>query len=113
MNEVVAHTSAAGDAFGGYNMSGFGGYTASTFWTRHMVLLKEGGLIVLDSITPTALEGGWLGGPRWQVAANCSANATAVPCRMEHSEDADWADLTGFGRTTTAWQRATGNKGKA
>eukprot|EP01046_Picozoa_sp_COSAG06_P103586 COSAG06_NODE_49762_length_323_cov_0.696429_2_plen_24_part_01 len=24
-----------------------------------MVLLKEGGLIVLDSITPTALDGGW------------------------------------------------------
>ena len=114
LNDVVAHTSAAGDAHGGYNMSGFGGYTASSFWTRHMVLLKEGGLIVLDSITPTALQGGWLGGPRWQMQMNCSANATAKPCQMEHGADgSDWADLSGFGRTTTAWQRATGNEGEA
>ena len=57
MQDVVAHTSAAGDAHGGYNMTDFGGFTYNSFWTRHMVLLKEGGLIVLDSITPTALDG--------------------------------------------------------
>ena len=60
MNDVVANTSDAGDSHGGYNMTDFGGYTYDTFWTRHMVLLKEGGLIVLNSVTPTALAGGWL-----------------------------------------------------
>ena len=79
-----------------------------------MVLLKEGGLIVLDSITPTALEGGWLGGPHWQVHTNCSLNATNQPCHVQRAADgADWADLAGFDRTTTQWQRATGNEGEA
>ena len=110
MNDVVADTSTGGDAHGGYNMSGFGGYTKDMTWTRHMVLLKEGALIVLDSITPTAQEGGWLGGPHWQVGTNCSSNATARPCTMKRSLDgSDWADLAGFGRTTTQWQRARGN----
>ena len=114
MQDVVAHTSDAGDAHGGYNMSGFGGYTGDTLWTRHMVLLREGALVVLDSITPTALDGGWLGGPRWQIATNCSSNSSAQPCRVQRGEDGeDWADLTGFGRTTTQWQRATGSESEA
>ena len=113
MNDVIANTSAAGDAHGGYNMTDFGGFTYNTFWTRHMVLLKEGGLIVLDSITPTALDGGWLGGPHWQFQGNCSTNATAKRCEIKptvgSSGDA-WADLTGFPTTTSTWQRASGNE---
>ena len=94
-------------------MSGFGGYTKDALWTRHMVLLKEGGLIVLDSITPSALEGGWLGGPRWQMTANCFKNITAQLCEMERGDDSlDWVDLTGFGRATNQWQRATGQQGE-
>jgi hypothetical protein len=111
MNDVVANTSAAGDSHGGYNMTDFGGFTYDTFWTRHMVLLKEGGLIVLDSITPTALDGGWLGGPHWQFVGNCSTNATAKRCEVKPSDGGDaWADLTGFPATTSTWQRATGNE---
>ena len=78
-----------------------------------MVLLKEGGLIVLDSITPSALEGGWLGGPHWQFEGNCSTNATAKRCEVRPAADgAAWADLTGFGTTTSTWERATGNEPK-
>jgi hypothetical protein len=119
MNDVVANTSAFGDSHGGFNMTDFGGFTYDTYWTRHMVLLREGGLIVLDSITPTALDGGWLGGPHWQFEANCSTNATAKRCQMSPSgsggggkadagEDA-WVDLSGFPTTTSTWERATGN----
>ena len=95
-------------------MTDFGGYTYDTFWTRHMVLLKEGGLIVLDSITPTALEGGWLGGPHWQFESNCSDNATAKRCEVKPALTGSdgggaWADLTGFGATTSTWERATGS----
>ena len=111
MNDVIANTSAHGDSHGGYNMTDFGGFTYDTYWTRHMVLLKEGGLIVLDSITPTALEGGWLGGPHWQFEGNCSTNATAKRCEVRPAADgAAWADLTGFGTTTSTWERATGNE---
>jgi hypothetical protein len=117
MNQVVAHTSPAGDSHGGYNMTDWGGYTYDSFWTRHMVLLKEGGLIVLDSVTPTALEGGWLGGPHWQFAGNCSTNATAKRCEVKPlsgtgSDGGSWADLTGFATTTSTWERATGNEPK-
>ena len=112
INDVAADTSAAGDAHGGYNMTDFGGYTYDTFWTRHMVLLKEGGLIVLDSITPTALAGGWLGGPHWQFEGNCSTNATNKRCEIKPTTDSSgssWADLSDFGTTTSSWERATGN----
>jgi hypothetical protein len=112
MNDVVANTSAAGDSHGGYNMTDFGGFTYDTFWTRHMVLLKEGGLIVLDSVTPTALEGGWLGGPHWQFEANCSTTAAAKRCEVKPATGGGggaWADLTGFRPTTSTWERATGN----
>ena len=43
--DIVAATSPAGDAHGGYNMSGFGGFSKDGLWTRHMVLLREGGLV--------------------------------------------------------------------
>lgn len=114
LNDVIANTSADGDSHGGYNMTDFGGFTYETFWTRHMVLLKEGGLIVLDSITPTALEGGWLGGPHWQFEGNCSTNATFKRCEILPSPSSSgagdaWADLTGFPTTASTWERATGN----
>ena len=69
---------------------------------------------------------------------NCSTNATDKPCKMEKGnanwlvqtespsanakvltltvlqadDGLDWADLTGFGRSTSQWQRATKNEGK-
>ena len=39
-----------------------------------MVLLKEGALIVLDSIQTSEQDGGWLGGPLWQM--NLASNRT-------------------------------------
>ena len=47
-----------------------------------MVLTKEGALIVLDSIETSEQEGGWLGGPLWQMnlASNCTACLATDNC---------------------------------
>ena len=55
------------DSGGGWSAAGYGGWTRETVWTRRMVLIEEGALIVLDSIQTSEQEGGWLGGPLWQM----------------------------------------------
>ena len=116
--QLSANTSAFGDSAGksechmsrsgGYNVTGFGGFTSDASWTRRMVLTKEGALVVLDAISPgasTQLKAGWVGLPIWQLNCNCSKNATPTVCApMAGKPDA--FDLKHFERTTDQWQRS-------
>merc|ERR1712224_1020592 len=75
-DQLAASANAQGDSHGGYRARAFGGFTADTEWTRHMVLLAEGALVVLDSLVPTGLGNGseWIVGTPWQLNfdSNCS-----------------------------------------
>ena len=121
--QLSANTSAFGDSAGksechmsrsgGYNVTGFGGFTSDASWTRRMVLTKEGALVVLDAISPgasTQLKAGWVGLPIWQLNCNCSKNATPTVCApMAGKPDA--FDLKHFERTTDQWQRSLAHDG--
>eukprot|EP01052_Picozoa_sp_SAG31_P024424 SAG31_NODE_2077_length_6501_cov_2.482037_3_plen_773_part_00 len=104
----------AGDAHGGYRATGFGGFTADTEWTRHMVLvggIGAGTLVVADSLVPHGLGNGseWLVGTPWQLNfdSNCSGTDNLTACQLATVQQGDWFDLTGFERTTTWHQRLT------
>ena len=73
-SNYTASNNAHNDSGGGWAAAGYGGWTRETVWTRRMVLLKEGALIVLDSIQTSEQDGGWLGGPLWQM--NLASNRT-------------------------------------
>ena len=66
---VTASNNAHNDSGGGWRTMGYGGWTRETEWTRHMVLTVEGALIVADSLKTSEMEGGWLGGPLWQIVS--------------------------------------------
>ncbi len=111
-----------GNAHGGYRARAFGGFTADTEWTRHMVLVGGAGagtLVVVDSIVPRGLGNGseWLVGTPWQLNfdSNCSNADNLAACTLATAQGGDdavgearnWFDLTGFERTTTWHQRLT------
>jgi hypothetical protein len=79
--ELVADTNDSGDAHGGYRASSYGGFTADTIWTRHMVLLAEGALVVADSLTPRGLGNGSL----WLVGTPCASQHSPfrLSCRLQ------------------------------
>ena len=114
------------DSGGGWAAAGYGGWTRETVWTRRMVLTAEGALVVLDKLDASEQDGGWLGGPLWQLnlASNCTGclrygNCTRgakgkVPtpaqCNLTAPEgpDDDWFDLRGFEITTQPIDRYRG-----
>ena len=118
----TASNNAHNDSGGGWAAAGYGGWTRETVWTRRMVLLKEGPLIVLDSIQTSEQDGGWLGGPLWQM--NLDSNRTRdepgkMPCAHVPSlraclsekhpvSEGDWFDLSGFSITTNQIARLRG-----
>ena len=123
-DNYTASTSPHNDSGGGWSAAGYGGWTRETQWTRRMVLTAEGALIVLDHLQTSEQEGGWLGGPLWQMnlASNCSfcehyGNCTGVPgaqprpnqCNLTKPEpEGDWFDLSGFEITTKPIDRFRG-----
>lgn len=92
------------DSHGGWNATSFGGWTRETSWTRHVTLLEDGVMVVLDSLQTSEQQGGWLGGPLWQMklASNCSGNVNVTVCNMSKPQlpGGDWFDLRGFELTT-------------
>ena len=111
-DQLTASANAQGDSHGGYRARAFGGFTADTEWTRHMVLLAEGTLVVLDSLVPTGLGNGseWIVGTPWQLNfdSNCSGFQNLTECNLATVEaEGDWFDLSGFERTTSWHQRLT------
>jgi hypothetical protein len=128
---VTASNNMHNDSGGGWRTMGYGGWTRETEWTRHMVLTAEGTLVVADSLKTSEMEGGWLGGPLWQMnmASNCtndclanhnctkladpSSASTSTPtpnqCNRTRLEpEGDWFDLSGFDITTNPIDRYRG-----
>lgn len=128
---VTASNNAHNDSGGGWRTMGYGGWTRETEWTRRMVLTAEGALIVADSLKVSEMEGGWLGGPLWQMnmASNCTSECLAFHNCTKHWDPAstsastprpdqcnqtrvepegDWFDLSGFDITTNPIDRYRG-----
>ena len=128
---VTASNNAHNDSGGGWRTMGYGGWTRETEWTRRMVLTAEGALIVVDSLKVSEMEGGWLGGPLWQMnmASNCTSECLAFHNCTKHWDPAstsastprpdqcnqtrvepegDWFDLSGFDITTNPIDRYRG-----
>lgn len=75
---VATSLSAAGDSFGSYTIRRH--FSSGVAWTRTLVLLAEGALVALDTVTVAAGDAadGWLSGPSWILqAAEESAQVTA------------------------------------
>ena len=93
---VTASNNAHNDSGGGWRTMGYGGWTRETEWTRHMVLTAEGALIVADSLKTSEMDGGWLGGPLWQMVSQSCATLTTGRVAGQCAMGAFWANLPIF-----------------
>lgn len=73
---VVTALSSAGDSFGTFSVGRH--FSSGVSWTRTLLLLAEGALIALDTVTVAAgdVADGWVSGPSWILQA--AENATQV-----------------------------------
>jgi hypothetical protein len=70
---AMAQTRGRG-SYGRLNMTGFGGASKDTAWERRLVLDNAtGAMVVVDTLTAAAFQGGYLSGVLWKFAAETNA----------------------------------------
>ena len=86
---VAASSSDGRDSYNRLSFTGW--YTAGTTWTRAAILLREGILVVLDTVVAheQAVQEGWVAGPVWHLVV------PEKPTRGR-SHASSWYDAKGF-----------------
>ena len=98
---VVAALSSEGDSFGAFTVRRH--YSSGVTWQRALVLLSEGALIVVDTLSVAVGDpadvGGWLAGPSWSLQVR---EAPALVPGAPNAFDVSGFNLTGcFGAGAT------------